>query len=85
MYFCVIGWQLLAKVYPNHKVFKLYSQVIESPEYIKQQLEMEEVDGLSLSLSSMGKIPQYHALGLNNSNILDNDLTVKNEPLDDSD
>ena len=85
LYFCVIGWQLLAKVYPNHKVFKLYRQVIESPEYIKHQLEIEEVDVLSLSLSSMGKIPQYHVLGLNNSNILDNDLTVKNEPLDDSD
>ena len=84
LYFCVIGWQLLSKVFPNHKVFKLYDQIISSPDFIKQQLEAEDMDVLSLSLSSMGKIPQYHVLGLNKGEILDNDLVIKTEPTEDT-
>ena len=84
LYFCVIGWQILSKVFPNHKVFKLYDQIISSPEFLKQQLEAEDMDILSLSISSMGKIPQYHVLGLNNGEILDNDMIIKTEPNEDA-
>ena len=42
----------------------------------------EEVDLLSLSMSSMGKIPQYNVLGLNQSVMMGNEVVVKAEPID---
>ena len=88
MYFCVVGWQLLSKVFPNHRIFTLFKDVINSPEYLRDQMaaENDDLDLLSLSLSSMGKIPQYHILGLNKGEILSGDtLVVKSEPAGDMD
>ena len=80
LYFCVIGWQLLTKIFPRHRIFKIYDKIINSPDYIQQRLEKEGgLEDLSLSLSSMGKIPNYSVLGLNNGEIFDQNL-FKSEP-----
>ena len=87
VYYCVIGWQLLTKVFPNHRIFQLFNDTINSPEFLKSQLsnESDDLDLLSLSMSSMGKIPQYHILGLNKGAILSDTSIVKSEPFDDED
>ena len=82
LYFCVIGWQILVKVFPNHKVFRLYNDIISSPDYLREQLDCGEVDMLSLSMSSMGKIPQYNALGLNHTVMTGKEVVIKSEPFD---
>ena len=78
MYFCVVGWQILSKVFPKHKVFGLFEDIVNSPEYLRQKLGSDDIDILSLSMSSLGKIPGYNVLGLNKGEI----LSVKSEPLD---
>ena len=83
LYFCVIGWQILSKVFPDHRVFKLYEEIIGSPQFLKNKMaEHDDLDLLSLSLSSMGKIPQYNVLGLNQMEILEAEIPVKSEPFD---
>ena len=81
LYFCVVGWQLLLRVFPSHRIFDLYDEIISSPDYIKARLAAEGgIDDLSLSLSSMGKIPNYSVLGLNSGQIFEQNLVIKSEP-----
>ena len=81
LYFRVIGWQILAKVFPSHKIFKLYDDFLNSPAYLAEQMKNDDMDLLSLSMSSMGKVPQYHILGLNQGKILNGEVSVKTEPM----
>ena len=81
LYFCVVGWQIISRVFPSHRIFTLYDDIIKSPDYIRKRLEEEgDVEGLSLSLSSMGKIPNYSVLGLNTCQIFEKNLVPKTEP-----
>ena len=81
LYFCVVGWQLLTRAFPSHKIFELYSEITSSPEFIRSRLEAEgDLSELSLSMSSMGKIPNYSVLGLNSCQIFEQNLVPKSEP-----
>ena len=82
LYFCVIAWQIMAKVHPNHKIFKKFEDIMNSPDYLRDKLNSDfELEALSLSLSSMGKIPRYNILGINMGEIIGTDIKI--EPIDD--
>ena len=78
LYFCVIAWQLFEKVFPDHKIHRLYQEVTSAPAYIQQRLEAEGgLSELSLSMSSMGKVPSYNVLGLNTNSLLNLDIKTE--------
>ena len=80
LYFCIVAWELLEKVFPNHRIHKLYQDTTSNPSYIQKRLEAEGgLLELNLSMSSMGKVPTYNVLGLNTGHLLNPDIKIERE------
>ena len=64
LYYTLVAWKILRKVYPRHRIFTKYDEVLTSPEFIQQKLKnvSSEIDDISDSLSLLGSIPQYNML-----------------------
>ena len=64
LYYTLIGWRIVCKVYPKHEMIKKYEEIIVSPEFLRKKLLQKAniVDDISESLSALGHIPQYHLL-----------------------
>ena len=64
LYYVMIGWSLISKVYPNHSMINEYNELVASPEFMKDKLQKfaSDIDDISESMGSLGHIPQYHLL-----------------------
>ena len=78
LYFCIVAWELLEKVFPNHRIHDLYVKATTDPCYIQHRLEAEGgLLELNLSMSSMGQVPTYNVLGLNTGHLLNPDIKIE--------
>ena len=64
LYYTLVAWKIICKVYPSHEMIKKYDEILKSPEFIQQKLleAARAVDDISDSMALLGSIPQYHLL-----------------------
>ena len=64
LYYTLVAWKIICKVYPNHEMIKKYDDILNSPDFIKQKLlkAARAIDDISDSMALLGSVPQYHIL-----------------------
>ena len=64
LYYTLIAWRIVCKVYPQHEMLRTYEEILKSPEFMRKKIlqAANAVDEISDSLSALGHIPQYHVL-----------------------
>ena len=64
LYYTLVSWRIINKVYPKHKMIRKYNEVLASPDFMKQKLKLisNDIDDISESLSMLGTVPSYNML-----------------------
>ena len=80
LYFTMLAWSLISKVYPKHDMLNEFQNIIVSGEFMRQKLKKfaEDIDEISVSMNALGKIPDYHLLTDNQTP----QVIIKSEPAD---
>ena len=78
LYFTVVSWSLVSKVYPKHEMLEEFQKTITSAEFMSIKLKKfaSDIDELSDSMKSMGSVPSYRLL----SNEQCPSVIIKSEP-----
>ena len=65
LYFTLVAWSVICKVYPKHEMIVKYDNILRSPEFMQHKLlkSAQAIDDISDSMALLGSIPQYHLLG----------------------
>ena len=65
LYFSTIGWEIIQKVYPDHKMLERYKEYLASPKYFSKKLgNINSIDEISESMTQLGSSPKYANLAL---------------------
>ena len=78
LYFTMLSWSLVSKVYPKHAMLDEFQKIIVSAEFMSNKLKAfaADIDEISDSMSALGRIPRYQML----SNEQAPQVIIKSEP-----
>ena len=64
LYYTLISWQIIKKVYPKHPMLDKYDKILASPEFMQQKLKIvsSEIDEISDCMALLGSVPSYNML-----------------------
>ena len=63
MYFTIVGWEMVSKVFPDHRIHKMYQQFLTNPKNLANLIN-DPLDEITESFNTIKTIPKYSCLEL---------------------